>query len=175
MATAVRGAPVHDRERVCNDTMNTGVTAALVGGFALGNIQTDLTDSATDLDIAIYVANVFAVHACTCSALTSALLYRCVNRMNDDDVEEWAVKNKLILSLPYAKFGMGCFVYLLSVLLLSWRALSPAMPWRAVATGIGAMSMLSCVVVAMVLQLGWDLPRSWRSGKVGVEEPSAGR
>eukprot|EP00320_Phaeocystis_rex_P018496 CAMPEP_0119072860 /NCGR_PEP_ID=MMETSP1178-20130426/60412_1 /TAXON_ID=33656 /ORGANISM="unid sp, Strain CCMP2000" /LENGTH=52 /DNA_ID=CAMNT_0007054909 /DNA_START=12 /DNA_END=166 /DNA_ORIENTATION=+ len=34
-----------DRERSLNDIMNTGVTAALIGGFALSNLQGIEADS----------------------------------------------------------------------------------------------------------------------------------
>ena len=68
------------KETVLNDVTNTGVMAALIGGFALSCLQStdfrlDEHDHST-LDEIIYVLLVFAVHACTCSALTSAFLYR---------------------------------------------------------------------------------------------------
>ena len=46
--------------------------AALIGGFALGNMNLGKN---TDLERGIYMLCVVAVHGCTCSALTSALLY----------------------------------------------------------------------------------------------------
>ena len=33
------GQPKLDRERLLNDILNTGVNGALIGGFALGNMQ----------------------------------------------------------------------------------------------------------------------------------------
>jgi hypothetical protein len=63
---------VVDRERVCCDVLNTAVMAALVGGFALGNLSLSGPDT---IDKWIYLLTCFAVHACTCSAVTSAVLY----------------------------------------------------------------------------------------------------
>ena len=42
--------------------------------------------------------------------MTSALLYREVVRMQDDTVPAWAgkPKNRLLILMPIAKFGMGC-------------------------------------------------------------------
>jgi hypothetical protein len=42
------------------------------------------------------------VHACTCSCVTSALLYRVANDMSDDEAPNW-----FVLSLPMMKFGIG--------------------------------------------------------------------
>ena len=135
-------API-DRDRLCNDILNTGVTAALVGGFALTNLEGGvdvdvgwvgyiiyLGASAGSLDlwsdIACYAccccccaspretdrdppsaASYASVHACTCSALTSALMYREANLLHEDAVTAWAAERKMLLSLPMMKFGMG--------------------------------------------------------------------
>ena len=37
------GGPLESREVVLNDLMNTGVAAALIGGFALGSLQNEAT------------------------------------------------------------------------------------------------------------------------------------
>lgn len=147
---------MQDRERVCNDTMNTGVTAALVGGFALNNV-TDMTDVSTGLDMAVCIISIVAVHGCTCSALTSALIYRKVNRMQDDAVEPWASGNQRVLALPLQKFGLGCFSYLLSVVLMGWRALAPNSPLQGMGMAIGVMSMLSALAIAVYFALGLDV------------------
>ena len=61
--------------------------AALAPGFALSNLQAPppMEDPQT-IDVTIYMLNVVAVHACTCSCLMSALLYSLVNRILDDKV-----------------------------------------------------------------------------------------
>merc|ERR1711881_299375 len=85
-----------DRERISNDVLNTSVMAALVGGFALGNLSAPSSESS--FDVAIYMTSFIAVHACTCSALTSAFVYRTVNNMEDSHVEAWATKHgKIVL------------------------------------------------------------------------------
>ena len=102
-------API-DRERLLNDLVNTGVTAALVGGFALESIESP-DETAGTITYAIYFLSYTAVHSCTCSALTSALLYRQANLLREDDVASWANARKVMLTLPIVKFGFGtaCF------------------------------------------------------------------
>ena len=53
---------VIDRDRLCCDILNTSVMAALVGGFALGNMQ---PMGASFLENLIYTMSCFSVHACT--------------------------------------------------------------------------------------------------------------
>ena len=60
---------------------------------------------ASTLELLKYVTSCFAVHACTCSALTSAILYRVLHSLAEDDVERWARSNKLLLKMPMLKFG----------------------------------------------------------------------
>jgi hypothetical protein len=127
-----------DRERVCNDMINTGVMAALIGGFALGNMNLGQN---TDLERGIYMLCVVAVHGCTCSALTSALLYRQANRMPEEAVPEWAARRWWLLLMPILKFGMGCGCYLISVLLISYNQLGGTLAYFSVAVGVGSMSM----------------------------------
>jgi hypothetical protein len=138
-AAASTLAVVVDRERVCSDILNTSVMAALVGGFALSNMQSPLDP--TPLEHTIYLASCLAVHACTCSALTSALLYRVAVRMHDDAIPAWAARNRVLLTLPLAKFGMGCVSYLASVVLLSFRDLSESVAFQYAGLAIGLMSM----------------------------------
>lgn len=78
---------VLDRDRLMNDFTNTGVMAALVGGFALGEFAEDRGD---DLIAGIRTVLMFiAVHACTYAAICSALFYRAVNLLSDQGAEEW--------------------------------------------------------------------------------------
>ena len=59
-------APV-DRDRLMNDAINTGVTSALISGFALGNLSGayDFTSN----DVVVYMASCVSVHMCTCACL----------------------------------------------------------------------------------------------------------
>ena len=137
-----------DRERLCCDILNTAVMAALVGGFALSNM-TLLGDST--LDYLTYTLACFAVHACTCSCLTSALLYRVGIRMKDELVPQWAAEHKMLLFLPLSKFGMGCWAYLLSVIFRSFRDLAESSVFQYTCLIIGGMSMSTVVVTVMVI------------------------
>ena len=64
-------APLN-RDRLCNEMQNSCVMAALIGGFALSSLAAPHPDER--LDKWIYLLAYIAVHACTCSALTSAFL-----------------------------------------------------------------------------------------------------
>ena len=63
------------------------------------------------------------VHACTCSALTSAFVYAGVNQMDDSTVTRWTQQRWPLLFLPMMKFVCGCMAYMVSVILTSWRDL----------------------------------------------------
>ena len=63
--------PKINREKMLNDLVNTGVMAALIGGFALSNLQRDY-DVNNGWDVSIYMTSLIAIHLCTCSCLTSA-------------------------------------------------------------------------------------------------------
>ena len=108
------GGPEIDRERLLNDIANTGVMGALIGGFALSNVQMEY-DMAVGLEVAIYLCSFVTVHACTCSAVTAALLFRVANALPDSRAPRWAAQNAVLLKLPMMKFGVGCLFYLLSV------------------------------------------------------------
>eukprot|EP01052_Picozoa_sp_SAG31_P029243 SAG31_NODE_2891_length_4944_cov_2.014035_2_plen_139_part_00 len=95
------------REQLCNDIVNTGVMAALIGGFALSSLQQDF-DMSQGIDVAIYMFSVIGVHACTCSAITSAVLYREANLMPEEQAPAWAASHPILLKMPMVKFGMGC-------------------------------------------------------------------
>ena len=96
-----------DRERLSNDLLNTSVMAALVGGFALGTLLASPVPEEGPLrgkyDIWIYLLSFIAVHANTCSALTSAFIYRKANAMADEDIDAWAQKYRFLLQLPMGK------------------------------------------------------------------------
>ena len=128
------GGQIKTKEVVLNDVTNTGVMAALVGGFALSCVQAGHYDHAnSNVDNISYLLLIFAVHACTCSALTSALLYRTVNSMPESDVPPWAATTPawMMLLMPMAKFGMGTASYIISVIFTSFHSLEEAPTPRA--------------------------------------------
>jgi hypothetical protein len=144
-----------DKEQVLNDITNTGVMAALIGGFALSNMQAnDFLHEESMLDTATYLLLTFAVHACTCSALTSAVLYREVNMMAQPAVRAWADTNWMLLLMPMGKFGMGCVAYIVSVLFASYRALEQVPVSQGLALFIGLASLST--VVLTIGKLQWD-------------------
>lgn len=146
--------PAVNRERLLNDILNTGVNGrcALIGGFALGNMQMEY-DTDKSLDVAIYMTSFIGVHACTCACVTSALLYRVANGLADGAALSWAEANAKLLLMPMAKFGMGCVSYLCSVVLISFRDLEAIPFWQYVALAIGLMSMSMTLGVAAMMGL----------------------
>ena len=140
-------APV-SRERLCNDVLNTSVMAALIGGFALGSLAAPGDNL---LDQITYLTAYIAVHACTCSALTSAFIYGAVNNMEEAAVEPWAKKQKMLLMLPMLKFIAGSMAYMISVILASWRDLHGLTVFRLISMAVGIMSVASVwVAFAMI-------------------------
>jgi len=111
-----------DRDRLCNDILNTGVMASLIGGFAMGNLGGKKVEDKA-LPLIIYCLNVVCVHACTCSALMGAFLYNKANGLHEEDVTAWAQENAFLLSIPMKKFAGGCICYLVAVLMLSYQQL----------------------------------------------------
>ena len=160
VATLLNGAPLSDgtkgksKETVLNDVTNTGVMAALVGGFALSSVQSGSFDHEVTFDNVAYLLLILGVHACTCSALTSALLYRHINAMSEAEVPPWSIANWIMLLMPMGKFGMGCAAYIVSVIFMSWRSLEIAPVPRAVslAIGLGSMSTVVMTVVMLTMQ-----------------------
>lgn len=130
-----------DRERILNDVANTGVMAALIGGFAFTNLEDGVDEAHGWVGWAVYLSSSAAVHACTCSALTSALLYREANALRDDSAEAWAEDHKIMLLMAPLKFGMGVIAYLFSVVLISWKDLTNDRGVQIASLCIGAMSM----------------------------------
>ena len=154
------GVAVKSKEVVLNDVTNTGVMAALVGGFALSVVQSDEFDHSKNMDNITYLLLIMAVHACTCSALTSALLYKSVNAMDDAAVPSWAKANWMMLMMPMGKFGMGCASYIISVIFSSWRSLEEAPVPRAIALAIGVSSMSTVVMTVAMLYGGFLTARA---------------
>ena len=158
------------RETLTDKVTQTAALAAFIGGFAFSKLQLESNDT---ISLVLYVMTVFSVHACTCSALTSAILYGVIQSLREEDVVAWAATktNKLLLMLPMAKFGMGCAVYLLTVVLGSWRDLHAHDGPRVLSLAIGVMSMSTVIMTVMATTL---LPSTRVIASV-VAEPSANR
>lgn len=162
-----------DKEQTLNDLMNTGVSAALIGGFALSTLHEEPVVENNWLDILIYMFSFIAVHASTCACLTSAMLYRSANRVREDDIAEWARRNAFMLKLPWAKFVMGCSTYITSVIFLSYRALgNPDLAgFKYLALAIGIMSMSTVIMTGVSVSTTSKRTPTTGSG----ERPPAGR
>ena len=145
-----------DRDRVCNDQLNTGVVAALIGGFAYESLQNGI-DQGTTLDQIIYMMSLISVHACTCSCLCSVFLYQKANALQDSDLTTWVKSNALLFSIPLMKFTGGCVVYLISVILLTYKHLEGTGISSILALIIGIMSV--CMVFATVTYLKVTSPK----------------
>ena len=144
-----------DREMLCNDVVKTQGMAMFVGGFALGGMVAppkEESGKSHDMDVPIYCLAFMAVHASTCSALTSAFLYRVANHMEDGPAfQAWAKKYALLLMLPLAKFVMGALAYLVSVIFISWRDLEGHSPYREILLIVGVMSMSTVLGTVAIL------------------------
>merc|ERR1712070_588255 len=136
-----------DRIRLCSDISNIATVAALVGGFALGNLSGGKVGDDFG-DVMVYMCNVVAVHACTCSCLMSAMLYCKANGLPEEGVTMWAQENGWLLGMPFMKLGMGCVFYLVSVIFLSFRDLESHGWARYAALIIGVMSVVSVFMTA---------------------------
>eukprot|EP01063_Lacrimia_lanifica_P030079 TRINITY_DN4724_c0_g1_i1.p1 TRINITY_DN4724_c0_g1~~TRINITY_DN4724_c0_g1_i1.p1 ORF type:complete len:267 (+),score=77.50 TRINITY_DN4724_c0_g1_i1:86-802(+) len=134
--------PATHSGRILNDFANTGVMAALIGGFSLGSMQaTEAYQFGRELDKGIYILNFLAVHLCTCSAITSAVLYRCANSMADPEhVVQWHGRHWMLMMLPWGKFFIGALCYLVGVVLWSYRDLEGHDFSQYACTAFGAMT-----------------------------------
>ena len=103
-----------DRDRMMNDLANTGVVAALFGGFSLANMQIDLSaygagkDGTSELvrqtGLMLWFISFVSAHVCTLSAAGSALLYRKVNMLSDADAQAWRLQNHRVFKV----YGCVC-------------------------------------------------------------------
>lgn len=136
---------VLDRDRLMNDFTNTGVMAALVGGFALGEFAEDRGD---DLIAGIRTVLMFiAVHACTYAAICSALFYRAVNLLSDQGAEEWGRRHSTLAQFPILSFAMGGGCYIVGVVFVG-LAKSSSAAWQGLYIGFGGMCCMGLVVSA---------------------------
>eukprot|EP00534_Pseudo-nitzschia_fraudulenta_P002402 CAMPEP_0201128596 /NCGR_PEP_ID=MMETSP0850-20130426/34220_1 /ASSEMBLY_ACC=CAM_ASM_000622 /TAXON_ID=183588 /ORGANISM="Pseudo-nitzschia fraudulenta, Strain WWA7" /LENGTH=245 /DNA_ID=CAMNT_0047397825 /DNA_START=87 /DNA_END=824 /DNA_ORIENTATION=- len=113
-----------------DDQMNTGVIAALLGGFALTNSwemgigDHERPEDCKTIDLAAYTLAILAVHACTCSALTSAFLYRSLTQQTTPRKGiAWMNRHYGLAQVPWYKFIGGVLCYVVSVCLVAWSSL----------------------------------------------------
>eukprot|EP01063_Lacrimia_lanifica_P006123 TRINITY_DN13677_c0_g1_i1.p1 TRINITY_DN13677_c0_g1~~TRINITY_DN13677_c0_g1_i1.p1 ORF type:complete len:182 (+),score=45.80 TRINITY_DN13677_c0_g1_i1:55-600(+) len=144
---------------VLNGFANTSVKASLIGGFALASMR-GTYDFDSETDKALYLCNFFAVHLCTCSALTAAYLYHTVNGADPSDVPAWRAAHPYLPLLPLAKFFGGTGLYLIGVILWSWRDLEgvSGMQWGCLVFGV--TSMLSAVGTILYIAVAGSVPRT---------------
>jgi len=129
-----------DYDKYRDDQLNTGVIAALLGGFALTNSWEMELSSGNTLDYVMYVLAILAVHMCTCSAITSAVLYRVLTYNDPEQGVMWMKKHSFLASVPFKKFVIGTCSYIISVFLVAWKELSDETVARFVALSIGLIS-----------------------------------
>jgi hypothetical protein len=112
-------------EKYRDDQMNTGVIAALVGGFALTNsweMNIDVTDTEnlSNVELGSYTLAILAVHGCTCSALVSAFLYRSITRVKSPKASvAWVERHPILVQLPWYKVCTSTAVYIRSLSCIS--------------------------------------------------------
>jgi len=133
-------------EKLRDDQTNTGVIAALLGGFALTNSwEMEVSDESTNNQIAAYSLAILAVHACTCSALVSAFLYRQLTQQETCEKGlQWMGRHAVLEKIPWYKFLLGTLCYVVSVCLVAWSSLETTITGRIV-TLVGGF--ISCSVV----------------------------
>lgn len=142
-------------EHYREDMVNTGVVAALLGGFSLTN-SWEMEMSGSNLDTVTYVIAIIAVHVSTCSALTSAFLYRSLTISDPKDAVQWMESHPTIASLPYLKFVSGVITYMVSVVLVAWKQLEdvPTAKHFTLVFGISAV----CSTLYVLVHLYFDSP-----------------
>ena len=154
-----------DRCRLQDEITRTAAVATLVSGFALGSLRSNRPTNDDNVELAIYVTAMIAVHLCTCAALMSLLLAREVNGIPRQQLTEWFHKSTVskLLPVPLQKLLAGAICYLLNVLLISWRDLDGPVNATNTFTGntglkwfglfVGGGSVLSVVMTCCLIML----------------------
>ena len=138
------------RAMISNQITQTSALAAFIAGFAYTSLE---EHSADVLSIVRYVMTVKSVHCCMCSTISSAILYQILESLHDDDFENWTNKpmNKIIMKVPSITFGLGCIVFLITVILKSWYDLGSynqtLFQYCTLGMGILSVSMMSGIFV----------------------------
>ena len=135
------------KEQLMNELVNVATIATLIGGFALGNMPSELfkvDDKMKNMAAFLYY---IATHACTFSALACAWLYRIINALEDEPAEAWAAARPKTMMSPAIAFAMGSLSYIMGIILISADATRNSAPKLCGTIGIGVM----CVVAIMTL------------------------
>ena len=133
-------------EKYRDDQTNTGVIAALLGGFALTNswemeVAQGGGSEISKIDIAAYSLAITSVHLCTCSALVSAFLYRSLTQQTTcQKGVEWMERQTVIRKCPWYKFLIGTLCYVMSVGLVAWKTLDISILARIITLAAAATS-----------------------------------
>eukprot|EP00535_Pseudo-nitzschia_heimii_P005268 CAMPEP_0197178816 /NCGR_PEP_ID=MMETSP1423-20130617/3978_1 /TAXON_ID=476441 /ORGANISM="Pseudo-nitzschia heimii, Strain UNC1101" /LENGTH=221 /DNA_ID=CAMNT_0042628629 /DNA_START=36 /DNA_END=701 /DNA_ORIENTATION=+ len=147
-------------ERMREEQTNTGVIAALLGGFALTNAWElelhEQTDPKT-IDVAAYCMSIIAVHCCTCSALISAFLYRTMTLQPDHRRGvAWVEHHAKLAAIPWIKFLFGTMCYVTNVLLVAWSTLEDNLAPRIIMLFGGMMSITLVLYTCYVTMIQVD-------------------
>ena len=96
-------------------------SATLVSGFSLGRLGK--VDGTNSHDSWIYLLLICAIHLCTCSLLSSVLIYRRIVTATPDELArmEQTTFWKVMFAFPLLKFAAGLVCYLTSVIIISSR------------------------------------------------------
>jgi len=147
-----------DRERLLNDLTNTGVIAALLGGFALSCLSIDLEPygahtKSSDTTLAVigtcyWMVAFLAAHVCTLSAASSALLYRKINLLSDETALPWLQQNKRLKKMPLVCFMIGIKLYEVSIVLFGLLYFHGSTALQAVSTVLGLICCMGILAVA---------------------------
>lgn len=142
-------------EKYREDQMNTGVIAALLGGFALTNSwEMEVGEGTVDaIDLAAYTLAILSVHGCTCSALASAFLYRSMTQKTPRAGVRWMKKHYVLARLPWCKFMGGTFCYIVSVILVAWSTLETNAMARRITFFAG---VCGCMLVLYTCWVIWN-------------------
>jgi len=169
-------------EKYRDDQMNTGVIAALIGGFALTNswemgVEVEDYDpnvkrriEPRTLSVIAYVLAICAVHACTCSALVSAFLYRNLTRMKSpQDAVQWVHRHPILIETPFYKFLMGVLLYLASVILVAWETLEFNTTCRIFTVVVG---IVGCTTVLATCYIILSDNKDWATTTTAITSPT---
>ena len=147
-----------DFDRYRDDMLNTGVIAALLGGFALTN-SWEMDNSGSLLDTTTYVLAIIAVHSCTCSVLSSAFLYRSLTKSDPQEAVRWMESHTTIAALPFLKFVIGTVVYMTSVILVALKELEDVPAARLFTFVAGIFGF--CSSLGILGYLSFDSPANY--------------
>jgi len=183
-AAAAAAAEIESQyEKYRDDQMNTGVIAALIGGFALTNswemgVEVEDYDpnviietvETRNLSVIAYVLAICAVHACTCSALVSAFLYLNLTRMKSpQDAVQWVHRHPILIETPFYKFLMGVLLYLASVILVAWETLEFNTTCRIFTVVVG---IVGCTTVLVTCYIILSDNKDWATTTTAITSPT---